>query len=66
MSEPDSPRCYRVFKRSARNWREFASARKYTVRTRLTHAEALRMCDALNAELTAPQIKRGTKYEFTS
>jgi hypothetical protein len=55
---------YRTFKRSCRNWREFASARKFTDRTGLTYEEARQRCEDLNKELTRAQQKKGTKYEF--
>jgi hypothetical protein len=61
-----SEKIYIVFKRSCRNWEEFASARKYTIRKGLTYDEALSLCKQLNANLTQAQIKRGTKFEFTS
>ena len=57
---------YTVFKRSCTDWKSFARARKITERTGLTYDEALSMCDRLNKDLTKAQIKRGTKYEFTS
>ena len=57
---------YKTFKRSCRNWKEFGSARKITDMTGLTYEEARQRCQTLNAELTAAQRRRGTKYEFTS
>lgn len=59
-------RNYYTFKRSCRNWQEFASARKFRDESNLTYDEARRRCEALNAELTAAQKRRGTKYEFTA
>jgi hypothetical protein len=56
---------YKTFKRSARNWEEFARARKITVDTGLTADEALRACDKFNNSRTRAQIRRGTKLEFT-
>lgn len=62
MSTPSGT--YWVFKRSARNWREFASARKYRVETGLTYDEARRCCERHNSSLSASEQRRGTKYEF--
>lgn len=56
---------YKTFKRSCRNWQEFARARKITVDTGLTIDEARRACDRFNDNRTAAQIRRGTKLEFT-
>ena len=66
MAPVHDPRIYTVFKRSCTDWRSFARARKLTVATRLTRAEAQRMCDTFNETRTASQIRRGTKLEFTS
>lgn len=57
---------YLVFKRSARNWREFAQARKYRIAVVDSAEKALRLCDEYNDNRTQSQIRRGTKYEFTS
>ena len=58
---------YRTFKRSCRNWKEFAnSSRKLTEERGLTLAEAIRFCDNANKNLTPAQKKRGTMYEFES
>ena len=54
---------YTVFTRSAR---EFAKARKITVRKGLTIEEARRMCANFNDNRTTAQVRRGTKMEFTS
>lgn len=56
---------YKIFKRSCRNWKEFASAKKITVERGLTREEALDRCQQYNADLTPRQRQRGTKYEFT-
>ena len=56
---------YKVFKRSARNFDEFATAAKYTVRTGLTYTEAQQFCIRENTNRTPAQVSRGTKYEFT-
>lgn len=55
---------FRTFKRSARNFEEFARARKITDRTGLTREEARQRCEEWNADRTASQIARGTKLEF--
>jgi hypothetical protein len=55
---------YRTFRRSARNWEQFASARKITVRRGLTYDEARRMCMEFNDNRTPAQVRRGTKMEF--
>lgn len=60
------PKTYRVFRRSCRNWTEFASARKTTIRRGLTYAEAQRMCAEFNNHRTPSQEAKGTKYEFES
>lgn len=57
---------YRTFKRSCRNWQEFASARKITVSRGLSMDEARRQCEQFNTRRTAAQIRRGTKMEFTA
>lgn len=57
---------YTVFRRSARNLSEFASARKYIVERGLSLDEARRLCQQFNDNRTASQIRRGTKYEFIS
>lgn len=55
---------YRTFTRSARNWEEFARARKLTVSRGLTMDEARRQCNAFNDNRSKAQIRRGTKLEF--
>lgn len=57
-------RSYRVFKRSALNFEQFSSARKFTVERGLTYDEAQRLCRANNAMLSPAQVRKGTKYEF--
>ena len=54
----------RVFKRSATNAEEFASARKITVQHVYTPEEAVALCDKYNENRTSRQIKRGTKLEW--
>lgn len=56
---------YKVFTRSARNFAEFARAKKRTVARGLSYDEARRYCQRENANLSAQQIARGTKHEFT-
>ena len=55
---------YRTFKRSARNWQEFSSARKMTEERGLTYTQASERCKQFNANLTPRQRARGTKLEF--
>lgn len=55
---------YRVFSRSATDWKSFSSARKRTVRTGLSYEEALEMCKEFNNNRNSTQVKKGTKYEF--
>lgn len=55
---------FRTFKRSARNWQEFASARKITVDRGLTEDQAREQCRAYNENRTAAQIRKGTKMEY--
>ena len=55
---------YRTFKRSARNFKEFARARKTTVSRGLTEEQARAECQRFNKSLTPAQVKRGTRMEF--
>lgn len=55
---------YRTFTRSARNFEEFARARKVTVERGLTREQATERCREFNANRTAAQIRKGTKLEF--
>lgn len=55
---------YKVFRRTANSWHEFATARKYTLETGLTLEEARRFCENFNANRTKNQIRAGTKAEF--
>jgi hypothetical protein len=57
---------YRVFRRTARNWSEFASARKRVVRRGLSITEARRMCEEWNKDRSPSQVRRGEKMEFES
>jgi len=56
---------YRTFKRSCRNWQEFASARKLTQETGLTLEQAKQRCEDFNNNRTSAQVRKGTKLEFT-
>jgi len=55
---------YRTFKRSCTDWQSFASARKMTVDTHLSYAQALEACEQFNNNRTPRQIRKGTKLEF--
>lgn len=57
---------FKVFKRTANSFLQFAKARKTTIRKGLTQQEARAMCERMNAELTPAQRTRGTRYEYTS
>jgi len=57
---------YQTFKRSARNWEEFSSARKLSDMRGLTLEEARQRCEEWNRDRDAAQIRRGTKLEFTT
>ncbi len=57
---------YYTFIRSCTNWQEFASARKITQDTGLSFDEARAACDEFNDNLTAAQLRKGTKMEFTA
>lgn len=56
---------YKTFKRSARNFEEFAKARKYTDQTGLTIEAARQRCRYWNNHRSPTQISYGTKMEFT-
>lgn len=55
---------YRVFKRIARSFKEFAKARKVTVHRACTYDEARALCNASNMQRTPSECERGLKYEF--
>ena len=57
---------YRVFSRSCKNWQQFATATKRTIRKNLTLQEAREICREFNDNRNTSQISRGTKYEFES
>lgn len=54
---------YKTFKRSCRNWQQFAKARKITVDTKLTYEQARQRCEDFNAARTARQKGKGTMLE---
>lgn len=56
---------YYTFKRSCKNWQEFASAEKITVTTGLSYDEAREECKEYNDNLSEADIENGTKMEFT-
>jgi hypothetical protein len=64
LSQMAYPNKFRTFKRTCRNWRQYASARKMSDMAGLTYDEARRRCEYLNAMLTPQQKRRGTRYEF--
>lgn len=55
---------YRTFIRSARNFAEFAKAKKVTRDTGLSQEEARRACDHYNKTRSPQQIAKGTKLEY--
>jgi hypothetical protein len=55
---------YRTFLRSARDFEEFARARKVPQESGLSEAEARERCREFNARRSRAQIKAGTKMEF--
>jgi len=55
---------YRTFIRSAKNFEEFATARKSTVRRGMSYDEARDLCAEYNDNRTKAQIAKGTKMEF--
>ena len=60
------PNKYKVFRRSALNFEQFANARKTVIERGLTLEEARSRCDRENANLSDAEKRRGTKYEFTT
>jgi hypothetical protein len=56
---------YHTFARSARNFEEFARAKKTTVDTGLTYGEAVDACTDFNSHLSPLETETGTKLEFT-
>lgn len=56
---------YTTFLRSARNFREFASAPKIIQETDLTYSEARDKCAEFKKNRTESQIEAGTLLEFT-
>lgn len=55
---------YRVFKRAARSFEEFAKARKVTVQRGLPLDAASALCTTCNMQRSASDRERGLKYEF--
>lgn len=55
-----------VFSRSATGWESFATARKTLMFRTLTLAQARAVCCAWNDHRTTTQVKRGTRWEFTT
>lgn len=65
MTKQTMTTTYYTFKRSCRNWQEFASAEKETMETGLTYEEAREACSQFNDNLTEAEQDAGTKLEFT-
>ncbi len=57
---------YVTFLRSARNFREFASAEKIIQDQDLTYSEAQAACRQYNDNLSEAEQESGTKLEFTT
>jgi type III secretory pathway component EscU len=57
---------YLIFKRSATSFSTFTQARKYKIQVVTTIELARQLCSEYNDNRTSSQIRRGTKYEFTS
>ena len=55
---------YTVFKRSARNFEEFANAKKLVLETGLSLKDARQACKDFNDNRTGPEVDAGTKLEF--
>lgn len=55
---------YRTFKRSATNFNQFSTARRYHDANGLTYQQAQERCKQFNDNRTPAQIRRGTKLEF--
>jgi len=55
---------YVVFKRSARNWKEFSGGRKIKVQTGCSLERAQQLCDSWNRNRTPAQVRRGTVFEY--
>lgn len=52
---------FTVFKRTAKNFKEYSSAEKIVVETDLSIDEAREMCQEFNANRTDEEIAAGTK-----
>ncbi len=57
---------YVTFLRSARNFREFATAEKIVQETDLTIDEARAACQNFNNNRSEAEIEAGTKMEFST
>lgn len=57
---------YKTFKRSCRNWQQFAKGRKITEETGLSYQTAKERCKEYNDNRTPRQIRKGTMMEFTA
>ena len=57
---------FRVFSRSCKNWEQFGTATKRTIRRGLTMYEARSMCKEFNDNRNTTQIATGMRYEFES
>lgn len=57
---------YLVFRRTCRNWEQFAHARKFVQARGLTYEQARQMCEDYNNSRNSTQIRKGTKFEFTN
>jgi len=55
---------YKVFKRTAKNFQEFAKARKFSIAFGVSYTHAVEICKNFNENRSDKQIKDGTKYEF--
>jgi hypothetical protein len=64
MTQDSTGRVYRTFTRRAKNWEQFATARKHAIDRNLTLDEARRACTAFNDHRTEAQVRDGTKMEF--
>lgn len=61
-----NPTFYKTFKRSANSLDQMVNARKITVDTGLTEAQARQQCQEFNANRTPAQIRKGLKMEYMS
>lgn len=61
-----NPTFYKTFKRSATSFDSMVNARKITVDTGLTEAQARAQCQEFNNNRTPAQIRKGLKMEYTA